>query len=99
MGCGWQMRVISVHRSPERRKKLLSEAAKIADLHGVKITPIDKSGDVLLRVLEVTAEEPNALLVLGARSRRMLGLTVGSVSERVMRRAPQPVLLYRPVPE
>ena len=95
----WKMHVICVHRSPKRREKLLVEAADMADLHSIQIQPIEKSGEPVEEILNATATDLSALIVLGARSRRLLGLTLGSVSERIMRRAPQPVLLYRPLVE
>ena len=95
--CKWKMQVISIHRSEERLKKLLREAVEMAELHGMKITTVGKSGDVMQQILEITSEDPNALIVLGAYSSRLLGFILGNVPERVMRRAPQPVLLYRPL--
>jgi nucleotide-binding universal stress UspA family protein len=96
--CEWKMCVICVHRSPKRRQKLLKEAEHMADLHSIKIDSIEKSGEPVQQILDATAADVNALIVLGARSSQLLGLTLGSVSERIMRRAPQPVLLYRPLP-
>jgi nucleotide-binding universal stress UspA family protein len=95
--CGWKMRVVSVFDSPERCQKVLQEASEITELHNVKIEVVARSGEVVEQILEATAPEPNSLIVLGAHSHRLLGLTLGNVSERVMRRAPQPVLLYRPI--
>jgi nucleotide-binding universal stress UspA family protein len=96
--CQWQMQAISIHRSKERREKLLLEAVEMADLYGMKITTIGKSGDVMQQILAITSEAPNALIVLGAYSSRLRGLILGDVTERIMRRAPQPVMLYRPLP-
>ncbi|MBC8235677.1 universal stress protein, partial [bacterium] len=96
--CQWKMKVISINRSPQRRDKLLNEAVEMANLHGLKITTIGKSGDVMKQILDITSEEPNALIVLGAYSSRLRGLILGNVPERIMRRASQPVLLYHPLP-
>jgi nucleotide-binding universal stress UspA family protein len=93
----WNMSVITVHRSKERREKLLREAVKMGQLHELNITTIGKGGDVMKQILDITSEEPNALIVLGAYSSRLRGLILGNVPERIMRRAPQPVLLYRPL--
>ena len=95
--CQWQMKVISINRSKERRDKLLNEAVEMVKLHGLKITTIGKSGDVMKQILDITSEEPNALIILGAYSSRLRGLILGNVPERIMRRAPQPVLIYRPL--
>lgn len=98
--CRWPLSVISVHRSPRTREKRLREAARTAELHGLKITPIECAGnDVVQEIIDGTAEGPQALLALGARSRRLLGLTLGNTAERTMRRVPQPVLVYRPLPD
>jgi len=94
--CKWKMSVITVHRSPAKRDKLLKQAEEIAELHGTKITKIGKGGEVIRQILEITAEEPNALIVIGAYSKRLRELLLGSVAERIIHRASQPVLVYRP---
>jgi len=95
--CKWKMNVISVHRSTERREKLLKQAEETAELHNMKINKIGKGGDVITHILDITSQDPNALIVLGAYSRRLRELILGSVPERIMHRAPQPVLIYRPI--
>jgi nucleotide-binding universal stress UspA family protein len=94
----WKMCVISVHSSKERLEKLFHEAVKMAELHGQKITTIGRSGNVMRQILNVTSEDPNALIVLGAYSSRLRKLILGNVPEQIMHAAPQPVLLYRPSP-
>ena len=94
--CKWKMNVITIHRSPTQREKLLQQAEETAELHGVKITKIGKGGDVIEQILEATSKEPYALIVIGAYSRRLRELIIGSVAERVIHRVAQPVLIYRP---
>lgn len=94
--CKWKMSVITVHRSPAQRDKLLKQSEETAELYGMKITKIGKGGEVIKQILEVTAEEPNALIVIGAYSRRLRELLLGSVAERIIHRATQPILVYRP---
>jgi len=94
--CKWKMNVITIHRSPARREKLLKQAEETAELDDIKINKIGKDGDVLKQILKVTSQEPNALIVIGAYSRRLREFILGSVAERVVHRASQPVLIYRP---
>jgi nucleotide-binding universal stress UspA family protein len=94
--CKWEMCVISVHDSEQPRNRLLREAEEMAELHKLKITTIGKSGDVTEQILAAASEDPNALIAVGAYSSSLKRLILGSVSEEVMRRAPQPVLIYRP---
>ena len=94
--CKWEMAIISVHNSAERREKLLREAAEMAELHQLKIAAIGKSGDVTEQILGAASESPNTLIAVGAYSSRLKRLILGSVSEEIMRLAPQPVLIYRP---
>jgi len=96
--CRWDMRVISVHSSKERTRKLLREAVEMAELYRLKIATIGRSGDVTGQIINAASEEPNALIVLGAYSKRLRRLMLGGVPEQVMRKAPQPVLIYRPLP-
>ncbi|MBM3237643.1 universal stress protein [Candidatus Poribacteria bacterium] len=94
----WKMCVISVHSSEERIAKLFREAVEMANIHGLKITTIGRSGDVVKQILSVTSEDRNALIVLGAYSSRLRRLILGNVPEQIIHTAPQPVLLYRPSP-
>jgi len=94
--CKWKMNVITIHRSPARREKLLKQAEETAELDDIKINKIGKDGDVLKQILKVTSQEPNALIVIGAYSRRLREFILGSVAERVVHHASQPVLIYRP---
>jgi nucleotide-binding universal stress UspA family protein len=94
--CKWKMNVITIHRSLARREKLLKQAEETAELNNISINKIGKDGDVLKQILKVTSQEPDALIVIGAYSRRLRELILGSVAERVVHRASQPVLIYRP---
>ncbi len=94
--CGWKINAITVHRSPIRRDKLLMQAEETAELHNVKLNKIGKSGDVIKQILDVTSGDPYALIVIGAYSRRLREFLLGSVAERIIHHAPQPVLVYRP---
>jgi|GEM_PF-920017 len=93
----WKMSVVSVHDSEERRKKLLGQAVEMAELHGLKITTIGRSGDAAEQILDATSEDTGALIALGAYSSRLRRLILGDIPEQVMRKAPQPVLVYRPL--
>ena len=94
--CKWNISVITVHRSPDKRDNLLKQAEDTSELYKIKINKIGKSGDVIKQILDVTSEDPNALIVIGAYSRRLRELILGSVAERIIHRAPQPILVYRP---
>jgi nucleotide-binding universal stress UspA family protein len=94
----WKMSVISVHDSEEHRKKLLQQAVEMAELHGLKITTIGRSGDATEQILDVTSEDTVALIALGAYSSRLRRLILGDIPEQVMRKSAQPVLVYRPLP-
>lgn len=95
--CKWELNVITVKRSQDLCKKLLDQAEETAELHQcTQIGKIGKSGDVVNQILEVTSKDQTALIVIGAYSRRLRELLIGSVPERIIHRAPQPVLIYRP---
>ena len=54
-------------------------------------------GDPAAEIVRIAAEEGAALIVLGTHGRTgMARLVMGSVAEAVVRRAPCPVLVYRP---
>jgi len=94
--CKWEMSVISVHDSEERRRKLLREAEEMAELHQLKIITIGRSGDATEQIIDAVSGDPNILVAIGAYSSRLRRLILGSVPEEVMRQAAQPVLIYRP---
>jgi nucleotide-binding universal stress UspA family protein len=95
--CKWGLSIITVKNSKDQCKRLLDQAEETAGLHECKqICKIGKSGDVVKQILDVTSEEPNALIVIGAYSRRLHELIIGSVPERIIHKAIQPVLIYRP---
>lgn len=80
----------------EEEKRLESLAAEVRR-KGVAVHPIFKEGvpfrEIPKAALEVTAD----LIVLGTHGRTGLDrLMMGSVAERVVRRAPCPILLVRP---
>ena len=93
----WKMSVISVHDSEDRREKLLRQAVEMAELHGLKLTAIGRSGDATEQILDVTSEDTGALIALGAYSSRLRRLILGDIPEQVMHKSPQPVLVYRPL--
>jgi nucleotide-binding universal stress UspA family protein len=95
--CKWKLNVVTVKNSQAQCEKLLDQAEETAELHQcTEIGKICKSGDVVKKILEATSEDKNALIVIGAYSRRLRELIIGSVPERIIHRAPQPVLIYRP---
>ena len=95
--CKWDMFVISVHDSEKRREELLREAKEMAELHELKIATVGRVGEVSDQILEATTGEPDALIAVGAYSSNLRRLILGSVSEEIMHRATQPVLIYRPM--
>jgi nucleotide-binding universal stress UspA family protein len=94
--CKWKLYVITVKNSQAQCEKLLNQAEETAELYHMEIGKIGKSGDVVKNILEATSEDKSALIVIGAYSRRLRELILGSVPERIIHRAPQPVLIYRP---
>ena len=95
--CKWKLNVVTVKNSQAQCEKLLNQAEETAELHQcMEIGKIGKSGDVVKKILEATSEDKSALIVIGAYSRRLRELIIGSVPERIIHRAPQPVLIYRP---
>ncbi len=88
---------------PERTQKLEEEAVE----HLTKVLPDgwDKSrvvlatrkGPAFLRITEYAREHQTGLIVMGTHGRGMVAHTLlGSVAERVVRKAPCPVLTVRP---
>jgi len=67
--------------------------------HGLKVRGRLETGDPYLTILRVAASEQYDLIVMGTHGRTGLQhLLVGSVAEKVVRRAPCPVLTIR-IPE
>ena len=92
-----------LERLPERSQKLEEEAVE----HLAKVLPDgwDKSrvvlatrkGPAFQRIVEYAREHQTDLIVMGTHGRGMVSHTLlGSVAERVVRKAPCPVLTVRP---
>jgi nucleotide-binding universal stress UspA family protein len=78
----------------EKRLNALAEGLKS---QGVKVHPVFKEGKPFLEVLKTAEEIPADLVVLGTHGRTGLAhVLLGSVAERVVRKAPCPVLTVRP---
>jgi nucleotide-binding universal stress UspA family protein len=74
-------------------EKLRAEAARHGDVR-VDVEVIE--GKPAGAILEVAEREKPDLIVVGSKSRKGLEhLLLGSVAERVLRKAPCPVLVYR----
>ena len=64
---------------------------------GTKVNPMFKEGTPLIEILKTAGEIPADLVVLGSHGRTGLShFLMGSVAERVMRKAPCPVFMVRP---
>jgi nucleotide-binding universal stress UspA family protein len=76
-------------------KSLREEAARHA-ASGVKIRTLAKQGDSWRAILDVAAELPAEMIVMGTHGRRGLPRALlGSVAEKVVRTAECPVLTVR----
>jgi universal stress protein A len=92
-----------LERLPERSQKLEEEAVE----HLAKVLPdgwdrsrvvlATRKGPPFQRIIEYAREHQTGLIVMGTHGRGMLSHTLlGSVAERVVRKAPCPVLTVRP---
>lgn len=88
---------------PERRQKL--EVESIRQMSGVlpegwsngPVTKAVRLGPIFQRIVEYAKEHQSDLIVMGTLGRGMLKHTLlGSVAERVIRKAPCPVLTVKP---
>lgn len=84
---------------PEHRRKgerLIEEAESIAKSHAIPIEAMLRTGDVAREVTYLADELPADHIVLGSHGRTGIDrLLLGSVAEKVMRRAPVPVTIVR----
>lgn len=88
---------------PERRRKL--EVESIRQMAGVlpagwdngPVTKAVRMGPTFQRIIDYAKEHQTDLIVMGTHGRGMLKHTLlGNVAERVVRKAPCPVLTVRP---
>ncbi len=86
----------------ERRKEAeasLQLLAREAERQGISVTLFVTLGDPSQGILNIAAEEKVDLIVMATHGRRGLSrLLHGSVAEKVVRRAPCPVLTLKPLP-
>ncbi len=80
----------------EISEKELKPAQKILDAAGIKHNMIIKRGHVSKEILLTATKEKFDMIVMGAKGRGgMLDLLIGSVAQRVVSSAKQPVLLVK----
>jgi nucleotide-binding universal stress UspA family protein len=81
--------------APERRRTVDEQVVAIQELTGVEPAVADGSGQVAERIVDVAGSERSSMIALGHRGLRGVK-ALGSVSERVVHRAPCSVLLVPP---
>jgi nucleotide-binding universal stress UspA family protein len=80
----------------EISEKELKSAQKILDTAGIKHSMIIKRGHVAQEIVATANKEKFDLIVMGAKGRGgLLDLLIGSVAQRVLGSAKQPVLLVK----
>jgi nucleotide-binding universal stress UspA family protein len=80
----------------EISEKELKSAQKILDTAGSKHSMIIKRGHVAQEIVATANKEKFDLIVMGAKGRGgLLDLLIGSVAQRVLGSAKQPVLLVK----
>ncbi len=80
----------------EISEKELKPAQKILDAAGIKHNMIIKRGHVSKEILSTATKEKFDMIVMGAKGRGgVLDLLIGSVAQRVVSSAKQPVLLVK----
>ena len=80
----------------EISKKELKPAQKVLDAAGIKHSMIIKRGHVANENLETAKKEKFDMIVMGAKGRGgVMDLLIGSVAQRVVSSAKQPVLLVK----
>ncbi len=80
----------------EISEKELKPAQKVLDAAGVKHNMIIKRGHVAKEILATATKEKFDMIVMGAKGRGgVLDLLIGSVAQRVVSSAKQPVLLVK----
>ena len=80
----------------EISEKELKPAQKVLDAAGIKHSMIIKRGHVANENLETAKKEKFDMIVMGAKGRgSVMDLLIGSVAQRVVSSAKQPVLLVK----
>jgi len=80
----------------EISEKELKAAQKILDTAGIKHSMIIKRGHIAQEIVATANKEKFDLIVMGAKGRGgLLDLLIGSVAQRVLGSAKQPVLLVK----
>lgn len=80
----------------EANKQLLADAEKKVKAEGVQVETLAREGNVIEEILKAASEGKYNIIVMGSRGlSRVKELTLGSVSEGVMRHAPCPVLVVK----
>ena len=80
----------------EISEKELKPAQKVLDAAGIKHSMIIKRGHVANEILETAKKEKFDMIVMGAKGRGgVMDLLIGSVAQRVVSSAKQPVLLVK----
>lgn len=83
-------------RAEERAADLFEEAAEIADEQGVEIETQTAVGDPSREIVAYAEEHDVDQIVIGSHGRSpMSRILLGSVAEKVTRRAPVPVTVVR----
>lgn len=77
-------------------REVLEEAKRVADEHGVEIDTATARGRADRVIVTYADKEGFDLIVIGSHGREGVArVLLGSVAERVVRRSPIPVLVYR----
>lgn len=85
---------VDLKESESKRLEALGDEVR---RRGVRVHPILKEGPPFREILKAAEEIPADLIVLGTHGRTGLAhVFLGSVAERVVRRAPCPVVTVRP---
>jgi nucleotide-binding universal stress UspA family protein len=93
-GYGSTLAVVSV-QTPEVRESASREARNRLHERHLEAQYLEPAGDPSERLVEAAVELGADLLVVGRRSRTPVQALLGSVSSRVVRRAPCDVLVVR----
>jgi nucleotide-binding universal stress UspA family protein len=95
---GSELRILFVPDGhPERYRELFKQVTAIERLTGVAPAFADLPGDPAARIVETARSRRSSLIVVGKRGLRGIK-ALGSVSERVVHRAPCSVLVVPPAP-
>lgn len=77
-------------------EKILDEAARTVEEHGIQADKVLKEGDVVKEIVAEAERGKHDLVVVGHRGMSRLGeLLLGAVSEGVSHKAPCPVLIVK----